>query len=110
MARSVLHATPSCAFQARYFEIAPGGFSSHEYHEHEHFVLVVRGSGEVLLGDQTEPITAHDIVSIGPGVPHQFTNSATDVLGILCVVDAVRDRPVLVGQTKEVLGASKEER
>lgn len=31
------------AFQMRYFEIAPGGFSSLESHAHEHAVLVLRG-------------------------------------------------------------------
>src|SRR5436309_1953714 len=37
------------AFHLRYFEIAPGGFSSLEHHGHEHAVVVLRGRGQVRL-------------------------------------------------------------
>src|SRR5262245_13118137 len=39
------------SFELRYFELAPGGRSSHETHQHEHAVVVLRGSGEVQLSD-----------------------------------------------------------
>src|SRR5437870_10237622 len=37
----------STGFHLRYFEIAPGGFSSLESHQHEHAVVVLRGTGKV---------------------------------------------------------------
>jgi len=35
--------------QTRYFEIQPGGYSSLEYHRHPHSVIIIRGSGSVIL-------------------------------------------------------------
>lgn len=83
------------AFQVRYFEIAPGGFSSFERHTHEHAVIILRGQGQVRLGDTEHEIGYGDAVYVAPDEPHQFRNpSATEPLGFLCIVDAERDRPV----------------
>jgi quercetin dioxygenase-like cupin family protein len=85
------------AFHLRYFEIAPGGFSSLEHHEHEHAVVVMRGRGVVQLGDAIHEIGFGDTVYVAPHEVHQFRNtSANEPFGFLCIVDAVRDRPVLV--------------
>lgn len=85
------------AFHVRYFEIAPGGFSSFEQHEHEHAVFVLRGQGEVQLGERIQPIGYGDVVYVAPDERHQFRNtSSNEPLGFLCIVDAVRDRPVVV--------------
>jgi quercetin dioxygenase-like cupin family protein len=84
-------------FHLRYFEIAPGGFSSHERHRHEHAVVVVRGQGEVRLGDAVHAVSFGDVVYVAPDEPHQFRNpSASEPLGFLCVVDAERDAPILL--------------
>lgn len=83
------------AFQMRYFEIAPGGFSSLEHHQHEHAVFVLRGNGEVQLGEHVHPIAFGDVVYVAPSEVHQFRNMSSDErLGFLCVVDTNRDRPV----------------
>jgi quercetin dioxygenase-like cupin family protein len=83
-------------YEIRYFEVAPGGYTSFERHEHEHFVVVVAGSGEVRLGDEVAIIGERDIVRVSGNVPHQFRNKSSEPLGILCVVDRVRDRPQLM--------------
>jgi ribulose-bisphosphate carboxylase large chain len=84
------------AFQLRYFEIAPGGFSSLEDHTHEHAVVVLRGRGEVRLGEAVYELCFGDTVYVAPREVHQFRNpSATEPFGFLCVVDAERDRPVV---------------
>ena len=82
------------SFELRYFELAPGGRSSHERHQHEHAVVVLRGSGEVQLGDAVHVLRPGDFVRVAPGDPHQFRNTGAEPLGFLCVVDAQRDRPV----------------
>lgn len=83
------------AFEVRYFEIEPDGFSSLEHHAHEHVVVVLRGRGQVRLGDEVHDIGFGDTVYVAPHTVHQFRNpSATEPLGFLCVVDSVRDRPV----------------
>jgi quercetin dioxygenase-like cupin family protein len=85
------------AFLTRYFEIAPGGYSTLERHQHPHTVVVLRGRGEVTLDGQSHPIAAHDCVYVAPDTPHQFRASAGEVLGFLCVVDRERDRPEVLG-------------
>jgi quercetin dioxygenase-like cupin family protein len=84
-------------FQVRYFEISPGGNTTLEQHGHEHAVLVLRGSGEVQLGDVVQQIGFGDMVYVAPREVHQLRNaSAAEPFGFLCIVDAVRDRPVPV--------------
>ena len=46
----------SLDFELRYFELAPGGYSSLERHEHPHAVVVLRGRGTVRLGEIVEPV------------------------------------------------------
>jgi quercetin dioxygenase-like cupin family protein len=84
------------AFHVRYFEIAPGGFSSLEHHEHEHVVVVLRGRGEVTLGGEVHSLGFGDVVYVAPNEVHQFRNAAGEPFGFLCVVDAQRDRPLPV--------------
>jgi ribulose-bisphosphate carboxylase large chain len=84
------------AFHLRYFEIAPGGFSSREHHAHEHVVFVLRGRGEVRLGGAAHPLGFGDVVYVAPHEVHQFRNPADEPFGFLCLVDARRDAPVPV--------------
>jgi quercetin dioxygenase-like cupin family protein len=85
------------AFQLRYFEVGPGGFTTLERHAHAHAVMVLRGRGEVRLGGAAYPVSFGDTVYVAPHEVHQFRNpSASEPLGFLCVVDADRDRPVPV--------------
>ncbi len=82
------------AFLTRYFEIAPGGWSTLERHGHPHAVIVLAGRGHVLLGEETLPLAPHDCVYVAPETPHQFRADRGGPLGFLCIVDRVRDRPV----------------
>jgi quercetin dioxygenase-like cupin family protein len=82
------------SFELRYFELAPGGQTSHERHQHEHAVVVLRGQGEVLLGNELHAIGPGDLVRVAPGDAHQFRNTGGEPFGFLCVVDSERDRPV----------------
>jgi quercetin dioxygenase-like cupin family protein len=86
----------STAFHLRYFELAPGGFTSRERHGHEHVVVVLRGRGEVQLGDAVHQVGFGDTVYVAPGEVHQLRNPSAEPFGFLCIVDAERDRPVLV--------------
>lgn len=85
------------AFELRYFEVAAGGFSSLERHEHPHAVVILAGKGEVRLGERRFEIEPFDAVYVAPGEPHQFLASRGEPLGFLCLVDRVRDRPELLG-------------
>lgn len=80
-------------FQCRYFEVQPGGYTTFEYHQHPHSVIVIRGEGEVILDDDVHDIGLHDVVYVAPGSTHQFQASKESPLGFLCIVDRERDRP-----------------
>ncbi|HEX7070456.1 MAG TPA: cupin domain-containing protein [Rhodothermales bacterium] len=80
--------------EVRYFEIAPGGHSTFERHEHVHVVIVLSGSGRVVVGDSVQPIAPFDLVHVPPMTWHQFRADADAPLGFLCLVPCNRDRPI----------------
>jgi len=73
-------------FALRYFEIEPGGWSSLDQHEHDHGVVILRGRGQVLLGEQECQIAFGDVVYIPPYEVHQFRNIGEEPLGFLCII------------------------
>ena len=77
----------------RYFEIGEGGHSTLERHLHAHVVMIIQGSGEVLVGDEVSSIGMHDLVQIPPYTWHQFRATKGEGLGFLCIVNTERDRP-----------------
>ncbi len=79
--------------QLRYFEIAPGGHSTLERHDHVHSVMVLRGRGEALVGRQIHPLGVNDLVRVPPQTWHQFRATADEPLGFLCIVRTERDKP-----------------
>ncbi len=87
-------------FQTRYFEVEAGGYTSFEYHRHPHSVVVIRGSGTVILGNSLADIDLHDVIFIAPDTLHQFHADKGEPLGFLCVVDRYRDRPNLPDSDK----------
>ena len=93
--RQVLFAQPDQACELRYFEVAPGGYSTLERHQHPHAVVILRGRGTVILGDRVHAVEAGDCVYVAPQCFHQFHANAGEALGFLCVVSRERDRPVL---------------
>lgn len=86
-------------FHVRYFEIAPGGYSTLERHEHEHVVIPIRGRGEVQFGCYIYNVGFGDVVYVAPNDAHQFRTpeDAGEPFGFLCLVNAERDAPQAVG-------------
>ncbi|MFM8679918.1 MAG: cupin domain-containing protein, partial [Alphaproteobacteria bacterium] len=64
-------------------------------HEHVHGVMILRGAGTCLVGDEVRAVAEHDLVSIPPMAWHQFRAAPDAPLGFLCMVDVARDRPRL---------------
>ncbi len=87
------HRERPTTFDLRYFEIAPGGFSSLEKHEHAHVVVVLRGAGRALVGDEVVELAPHDALLVPPLAPHRWVNAGDGPFGFLCPVDGERDRP-----------------
>lgn len=93
--RQVLFSDPAQQSELRYFEVAPGGFSTLERHQHTHNVLILRGSGHCLAGRQIRYVATNDLIAVPPMTWHQFRATAGEPLGFLCMVNATRDRPQL---------------
>jgi len=80
------------SFHLRYFEIAPGGYSSLEKHGHAHVVIAIRGKGKAILGSTAYDLKPLDTVYVAPWTPHQFLATDSEPFGFFCIVDAHRDR------------------
>ena len=93
--RQTLFSDPAMTGELRYFEVAPGGFSTLERHEHMHAVLILRGSGHCLVGDEVKSLGTRDLVTVPPMAWHQFRATKGEPLGFLCMVNAQRDKPQL---------------
>jgi mannose-6-phosphate isomerase-like protein (cupin superfamily) len=95
VSRQVLFDDPALACQLRYFEVAVGGHTTLERHEHAHAVVIQRGRGQCLVGDSVFDVAPNDLVHIPPLTWHQFRATPDEPLGFLCMVNAQRDRPQL---------------
>lgn len=93
--RQVLFDDPALHCQLRYFEVAPGGYTTLERHEHVHAVVIQRGRGRVLVGNAIAAVAPFDLVRVPPGTWHQFRADDDSPLGFLCLVNQDRDRPEL---------------
>src|ERR671936_435467 len=81
------------AFELRYFEIEPGGYSSLEKHRHVHVVVALRGRGRAVVGDAVFELEPFAAIYVAPLTPHRWLNAGDEPFGFLCTVDAERDRP-----------------
>jgi len=93
--RQVLFSDPDMHGELRYFDIAEGGFSTLERHEHMHAVVILRGRGRCLIGHEVREVAPHDLVTVPAWTWHQFRAAAAEPLGFLCLVNATRDKPQL---------------
>ena len=105
--RQVLFSDPEMHSELRYFEMAPGGFSTLERHQHMHAVLILRGRGHCLVGSEVKPIETRDLVTVPPMIWHQFRATRGEPLGFLCMVNATRDKPQLPTQ-EDLAGLQKD--
>jgi quercetin dioxygenase-like cupin family protein len=93
--RQVLASAPDLKGELRYFEVAPGGWTTLERHAHVHAVTILRGAGRALVGDEVFEVEALDLVTVPAWSWHQFRAGPQEPLGFLCMVDSERDRPQL---------------
>jgi quercetin dioxygenase-like cupin family protein len=93
--RQVLFADRALGCELRYFEVAPGGHTTLERHEHAHAVVIQRGHGACLVGFRVDHVRPLDLVHIPALTWHQLQADDDGPLGFLCMVNAKRDRPEL---------------
>ncbi len=73
-------------FGLRYYEVAPGGQSSFDLHDHDHGVYILRGKARVLMGWKVVEVGVGDVLYIASNEQHQFENTSDEPLGFLCAV------------------------
>ncbi|MSO90940.1 MAG: cupin domain-containing protein [Acetobacteraceae bacterium] len=95
ISRQVLFDEPELACQLRYFEMDAGGYSTLERHEHMHAVMILRGHGTCLVGDEVRDVKPLDLITIPAWAWHQFRANVDEPMGFLCMVNQQRDRPQL---------------
>ena len=93
--RQVLFQRHELECELRYFEMASGGHSTLERHEHAHAVMIFRGRGTCLVGGEVRDVAAPDLVFVPPMTWHQFRATKGEPFGFLCMVNAERDKPQL---------------
>ena len=77
--------------------IAPGATNEKHRHAHESIFLVLSGSAEILIGNQTTPLAQGELAYVPRWVVHQSRNTSTsDPLTLLAITD--------FGLTSAVLG------
>ena len=93
--RQVLFKDDALRCELRYFEVAAGGYSTLERHEHTHGVMILRGQADVLVGGEVRPVKQFDLVRIPSMTWHQFRTTGDEPMGFLCMVNVERDKPQL---------------
>ena len=93
--RQVLFKDDALRCEMRYFEVAPGGYSTLERHEHSHGVMILRGAADVMVGGEVRPVKQFDLVRIPSMTWHQFRTTGDEPMGFLCMVNVERDKPQL---------------
>lgn len=81
--------------QWRYFEVDTNGYSTLEHHEHTHWVMILRGKGTCLLGEEVHSVDFGDVIRIPSWQWHQFKANRGEPLGFLCLVSYERDKVTL---------------
>lgn len=95
VSRQVLFQGDDLKSELRYFEVAAGGYTTLERHEHVHAVMILRGAGHCLVGSEVRAVKAYDLITVPALTWHQLRAGAEEPLGFLCMVDAARDKPQL---------------
>lgn len=73
-------------FVMRQFEVAPGGHTPRHFHDYEHEIYVVEGTGVIVDGDKELPLNQGDVVFVAPDDVHQFKNTGEVPLKFLCLI------------------------
>jgi quercetin dioxygenase-like cupin family protein len=73
-------------FAMREFDVAPGGHTPKHFHDYEHEIYVIAGTGVILEGDEERPLAAGDVVLVSPNDVHQFRNTGREPMRFLCLI------------------------
>ncbi|MFQ5675277.1 MAG: cupin domain-containing protein [bacterium] len=73
-------------FAMRMFTVARGGHTPFHFHNYEHEIFVLEGTGLVKSEGQERPFKAGDVIFVEPNEKHQFVNAGEDEMKFLCLI------------------------
>lgn len=76
-------ATGTAASASVLFEVAPGGHVGVHTDSAEEFLVILEGSGVGLVGEDTAPVRAGQLILVPPMVRHDVTNTGDGPLRVL---------------------------
>ena len=68
--------------------IPPGGRHVKELHIHpdaEEIVVITRGRGEAMIGEDVQSVKQEDVVYVPPHTEHEFRNTGEEMMGVLFI-------------------------
>ena len=96
--QNIISSADGVDFDVRYFECGAGGFTTLEKHAHVHIVMIARGCGRVIIGENVFEAQPNDFFIIPSWTPHQLINAGDTPFGFFCSVNATRDKFVLLSE------------
>ncbi len=70
----------------RVFRIEPDGFTPHHQHDWEHVNFVIKGKGQLTIGNETQELSEKDFAFVPPNTMHQFRNPYDQDFEFVCIV------------------------
>jgi quercetin dioxygenase-like cupin family protein len=70
----------------RLFELGPRGHTPRHAHAWPHINVILAGEGTLLLGGAERPLRAGSFAFVPAAQTHQFRNTGTEELKIVCIV------------------------
>jgi quercetin dioxygenase-like cupin family protein len=88
------------SFSVVYFEVDPGEELALHTHDADEIIVLLNGSGECRVGDETVQLSTYGMVFVPANAPHGIRNTGDEMTRVFGVfptrsTDAVFDHPVM---------------
>jgi quercetin dioxygenase-like cupin family protein len=70
----------------RVFRLAAKGFTPRHQHDWEHVNYIIKGKGQVRIGEEVHEVKEKDFAFVPPNIEHQFENPYDEDLEFICIV------------------------
>ena len=70
----------------RIFSISPGGHTPHHQHDWEHVNYVLKGRGQLKIGEDVHELKTGDYAFVPPNIIHQYQNNYDEDFEFICIV------------------------
>jgi quercetin dioxygenase-like cupin family protein len=81
----VTKADGALTFTMVLLELGPGGSTPDHSHQREEEIFVKKGRGRLKVSGKDIPLRPGQAIYLGPNEAHQFVNTSSEVLELLCV-------------------------